>query len=97
MTGGAISYTLLLLAGCALGLFFYGGLWFTIRALCGSRHPVLLMLASFWGRTAVVIACFLLLMDQLWQNAALCLAGFVLARFVCARLMPNPPAGKGAA
>jgi F1F0 ATPase subunit 2 len=95
MTGGPISFCFIALAGFALGLFFYGGLWFTIRALPASRHPALLMLVSFWVRTAAVIVGFLLTMDRRWQNAAVCLAGFVLARFVSARRWPHAPAGKG--
>lgn len=97
MTGESTPYSLLLLAGCGLGLFFYGGLWLTIRAVRGSRHPALLVVTSFWTRTAVVISGFLLLMDEVWQNALVCLAGFLLGRVVCARLIPHSPDGKGAA
>ncbi len=88
---------LILLAGFGLGLFFYGGLWFTVRALAAARHPALLIVASFWARTAAVIAGFLFVMDREWQRAAVCLAGFVVARAVCTHWLPHLPAGKGAA
>ena len=40
-----------LMAGIALGVFFYGGLWLTVRRLLMTRHPVLLTLGSFCVRT----------------------------------------------
>lgn len=92
---GAISLSLILLAGFGLGVLFYGGLWITVRALPNSRHPAMLALGSFWGRGAVVIAGFILLMAGSWQKAIVCLAGFVLARIVLARWIPRGAPGKG--
>jgi len=68
------------LAGIALGAFFYLGLWLTVRKVTETRHPVLLTLASFWIRTLVVLAGFLYLMQGHWQYAAACVAGFVAGR-----------------
>jgi F1F0 ATPase subunit 2 len=89
-----ITFALILLAGFGLGLLFYGGLWFTIRALPNSRHPAMLALGSFWGRSALVIAGFILTMARRWQNAIVCLAGFVLARIVLARWIPHAASGR---
>jgi F1F0 ATPase subunit 2 len=74
-----------LLAGAALGVFFYGALWFTVRALPAARHPVLLTLGSFWIRTLTVVAGILLLMNGRWQYALVCLAGFMLGRLAVSR------------
>ena len=79
---------LILFAGFVLGIIFYGGLWLTVRALPKSRHSVLLALASFWGRTGLVIGGLLLAMDTSWQRALICLVGFALARIVFSRLAP---------
>ena len=38
-----------LMAGIAIGVFFYGGLWITVRQLFTARHPVLLTLGKFLG------------------------------------------------
>lgn len=84
---------LILLAGFGLGLFFYGGLWFTVRSLGTAHHPALLVVVSFWLRTAAVIVGFYYAMDGEWQRAAVCLAGFVAARFICTRWMPQLPGG----
>jgi len=72
-----------LAGGVVLGILFYGGLWFTVRALLSTRHPVLLTISSFWTRTLIALAGFLFLMDGKWQNALACLAGFALGRVIC--------------
>jgi F1F0 ATPase subunit 2 len=81
-------FALVLLAGFALGILFYGGLWLTVRALPKSRHSILLALASFWGRTGLVIGGMLLAMDTTWQRALICLAGFAMARVFLSHWMP---------
>jgi len=78
----AIELVSRMLAGMALGGFFYLGLWLTVRALPVTRHPVLVTLASFWIRTLVVLAGFLYLMKGHWQYAVACVAGFVIGRVV---------------
>jgi F1F0 ATPase subunit 2 len=89
---GLISVALRLLAGLTLGTFFYGGLWFTVRALPCSSHPVALALGSFWARTALVLAGFILVAARSWLDAAVCLVGFMLIRILLGRLIPvqNP-------
>src|SRR5579872_986266 len=82
------TFVLVLVGGFVLGIIFYGGLWLTVRALPTSRHAVLLALASFWGRTGLVIGALLLAMDTAWQRALICLVGFALARIVFSRLAP---------
>ena len=76
----ALSILSRLLAGAALGIFFYAGLWFTVRALLTTRRPALLTLGSFWIRTLVVLVSFLFLMKGSWQYALICLAGFIMGR-----------------
>lgn len=72
-------------AGLILGIFFYGGLWLTVRHLATTTHPVLLTLGSFWVRLAVVLGGFLFVTPGKWQNAALCLTGFVAGRIAVSR------------
>jgi F1F0 ATPase subunit 2 len=92
-----VVFLLILLAGFALGIVFYGGLWLTVRALPKSGHALLLALASFWGRTALVVGGLFLAMDGTWQRALVCLVGFGMARLALARWIPpqNHLAGKG--
>ena len=77
------------LAGVSIGLFFYGGLWLTVRALLTSRHPVLLTISSFWGRTIVALGGFLLVMNGSWGAALACLVGFAIGRIVVSLALPK--------
>ena len=54
----ALAIMIRFLGGLAAGVFFYGGLWFTVRHLPVSRYRALLMLASFGIRTLVVLSGF---------------------------------------
>lgn len=83
------TFILVLLGGFALGIVFYGGLWLTVRALPKSRNAALLALASFWGRTALVVGGLLLAMDASWQRALVCLIGFAAARILLSRWVPR--------
>ncbi len=78
-----------LLAGTALGLFFYAGLWLTVRSLPRARHPVLLALGSFWIRILVVLAGVLLLMKGRWQYLVVCLVGFLVGRIAVWKALPE--------
>lgn len=85
-----LSLAFALLAGAVLGLVYFGGLWLVVRRLPQWRHPVLVMVASFIVRTAVVVLGFLALLDGQWQRAIALLAGFVAARVVLSsRLRPR--------
>jgi F1F0 ATPase subunit 2 len=86
---GIISFALCLLAGIGLGMLFYGGLWFTVRALPRSEHPMALAFASFSARTGVVLTGFVLVTGHRWHNAVLCLLGFVLARTLLGWWIPT--------
>jgi F1F0 ATPase subunit 2 len=72
-----------LFAGTLLGVFFYGGLNFTVRRLATTHYPVLWTLGGVWLRFSVTIGGFLFLMAGRWDYALLLLAGFTLGRLVC--------------
>lgn len=78
-------WPLLFAAGLGLGVFFYGGLWWTVKRLPAAGHPVLLMLASFAVRTAVTVGVMAGLMAGDWRRLAAVLAGFVAMRFFLVR------------
>ena len=89
ITPGAIPIAAAGIAGFTLGIVFFGGLWLTVRALPKYRHPTLVIIGSFWGRTAFVLAGFVLAIDHRWQYAAASLIGFLIARFVLGRWLPH--------
>lgn len=73
------------ITGLMLGVFFYGGLWFTVQRLPAARHPVVLTLGSFWIRLLVVLGGFLLVTHGSWVNAVVCLIGLLCGRVVVSR------------
>jgi F1F0 ATPase subunit 2 len=77
-------------AGVGLGLFYFGGLWLTVRRLPDSSRPALLFVGSFAGRTALTLLGFYLVMDGRWERMLACLAGFIMIRqFLISRLRPE--------
>ncbi len=89
------------LAGALLGVFFFGGLWWTVNNLAGARRPALLVLVSFTLRTGVLLGGFYLLLTGAaagsgWPPLLAALAGFVIVRLAAmflARPERTPAAG----
>jgi F1F0 ATPase subunit 2 len=75
------------LAGGALGVVFFGGLWWTVRRGASSPRPVLWFFGSLLLRTVIVLAGFYAVAGLHWQSLLLCLAGFGVARLVVTRWM----------
>ncbi len=87
MNFSAINLSLSALAGLLLGLFYFGGLWLTVRKIPGSGNPGILMLGSFVVRLLVTLCGMYLVMDGKWERLVVCLAGFLLMRIVLTRLL----------
>lgn len=71
-----------LLTGIALGLFFFGGLLWTVRKGITANRPGLWFLGSLFLRLSVTLTGFYLIADGHWPRLLLCLLGFILARTV---------------
>lgn len=71
---------LALISGSALGVFYFGGLWMTLRHLSRSRQPALLTLSSFLGRSAVCLFCFYIVASNSLEGLVTSLAGFTLTK-----------------
>ncbi len=78
--------TLLMIAtfvgGIALGIIFFGGLWFTVKKLITAKIPALWMLGSFIVRVGIVLTGFYFISSGNWQRVVICLIGFIAARFI---------------
>jgi F1F0 ATPase subunit 2 len=70
-------------AGLLLGVFFFGGLWWTVTKLSTIRRPAILFIGSFLLRTAVVMAGFFILLMQGLPNLLAALGGYLVARMWC--------------
>ena len=77
-----------LAAGAALGLFFFGGLAWTVRRWTAGGG-VALMLTSFFVRGAVLIAGFWLVARNHADSWIACLLGFTAVRLVLPRALPS--------
>lgn len=78
------------LMGGALGVFFYGGLWWTVKQYVASPRVAWWFLASFLLRTGVTVTGFYRVGDGQWQRFLLCLAGFFMARLLITWLARTP-------
>ena len=82
---------LALLAGIALGVFFFAGLWFTVRKGVAAKTPAAWFLVSFLVRMAVVLGGFYWIAQAgEWQPLSMALLGFIIARMVLTRFAPPP-------
>jgi len=81
-----LSLLLALLAGVLLGLFFFAGLWWTVRKIESSKHVALLFLSSMLLRTGIVVLGFYFMLGDNWQHLLTGLLGFIIARIIVTRL-----------
>ncbi len=72
--------------GMVLGLFYFGGLWLTVRRLPFAARPALLTLCSYFVRLGVTLTCFYVLMAGSWQRLLVVLLGFLAVRIVLVRI-----------
>jgi F1F0 ATPase subunit 2 len=78
------------LAGIALALFYFGGLWMTVQRLPTTRSPALLAFASFLVRMVVLLLALYLVIDGRFDRLVALLLSFFLTRQVLLfRLRPG--------
>lgn len=83
------SLLLALLEGALLGVFFFFGLWWTVRKLATSKQVALLFLTSMLLRSSVVVLGFYFILGDNWQKLVAGLTGFIIARIIVIRLTQN--------
>ncbi|MDR1612735.1 MAG: ATP synthase subunit I [Planctomycetota bacterium] len=75
------------LVGFALGLFFFGGLWWTVRRGLASKHAALWFAGSLLLRLAVALTGLYWLAGGRWERLLACMLGFFVARRLVTRLV----------
>ena len=73
-------------AGAVIGIFFFGGLWWTVHRGMNSRYAAFWFTGSLILRVGVALAGFYFIGRNDWQRLLACLFGFIVARFVVMRL-----------
>lgn len=81
---------LALVAGLLLGVFFFGGLWWTVQRGLSSRRPELWFLGSLLLRTSTAVAGFYFSSGGHWERLLVCLLGFFIMRRIVTRLTRLP-------
>ena len=69
----------------AIGLFYFGSLWFTLLYLSKTQRPALITVGSFFIRIAITLFSFYLIMGGHWERLLIALGGFILARLFLTR------------
>jgi F1F0 ATPase subunit 2 len=85
LVGYTASLVLSLLAGMGLGLFHFGGLWWTVQQLATARYPAPLSLGSMVVRWIGTLAGFYWVMDGQWERLIACVIGLLAARTLLVR------------
>ncbi len=78
-----------LATGLLLGSIFFGGLWLTVTKAMSSATPAFWFIISFLIRTAIVLSGFYFISNGNFTRLIVCLCGFILARMLVKRLLPN--------
>jgi F1F0 ATPase subunit 2 len=81
-----------LCVGGLLGLFFFGGLWWTIKRGITSDWAALWFISSLLVRTMTVLLGFYFVSQHHWARFAACVAGFLLARLIVVRSLAGESA-----
>ena len=84
MTITFVSLVVAFLAGLGIGLWYFGGLWFTVCGLPTTRHPALLLLSSFMVRVITSVWGFYVVMQGSGARLVAAFLGFVAIRTVLA-------------
>jgi len=79
-----LQLTLAFLAGGVLGLFFFGGLRWTVKRGVSMKQPALWFLGSLLLRMGVALTGFYFVAGGQWERTVSCLLGMVAVRTVMA-------------
>lgn len=72
--------------GIVLGIFFFGGLWLTLKRLRYTSSPVILTMGSYFIRISVcAFGFYIIARIGNWEGLLVSLGSFILTRFAMIR------------
>lgn len=80
-----------LMAGVAMGVFFFLGLWWTVTKLVSSRRRGILLVGSSILRMFVVLAAMYVISSGHIERLVSCVIGMLVARLVIVRVLRPQP------
>jgi F1F0 ATPase subunit 2 len=89
-----LTLVLALVAGIPLGIFFFGGLWWTVKKGIASQRPALWFFGSLLIRIGVTMAGFYVVALGHWERVIMCLSGFLIARAIITRFIRTSSANQ---
>ena len=78
------------LGGVGLGIFFFGGLWWTVRRGIRSRYAAVWFTGSLLLRAGVTLAGIYWFTAGRWEKLLACVLGFIIARVLVTRFAGPP-------
>lgn len=72
--------------GVALGIMFFGSLWWTTKQMHRFQYPALWFMTGFILRISTVLVGMYWTSDGQWQRLVACFVGFLVARVAVFRL-----------
>jgi F1F0 ATPase subunit 2 len=90
----SLSLAAALIAGFALGAFFFGGLWWTVNRGLSSRRTALWFFGSMLVRMSIAVLGFYFILGDDWKRLIAGLLGFVVARMAVMRLIREIAQGR---
>ncbi|WP_408608822.1 N-ATPase subunit AtpR [Desulfogranum japonicum] len=79
--------------GLLLALFFFGGLWLTVRRIPFAKKPGRMLLVSALIRFPVTLACFWIALQHGLLTFGIAFLFFLLTRFLFIRIIPQSHRG----
>lgn len=71
--------------GMALGVFYFVGLWKTVKNMPSSHHPVRLMIGSFAVRILILLPVLYFITAGHWERLMAAMAGFFIIKMFLTR------------
>ena len=72
--------------GFLLGIFFFGGLWITVKKAVIRKTPAIWFLGSFILRVGVTMSGFYYISLGDWRGMLIAVSGFIVGRVIIVRL-----------
>jgi F1F0 ATPase subunit 2 len=73
------------LGGLTMGVFYFAGLWQTVKKMPSSEHPLRLIIGSFALRMIIVLTAFYFIMGGHWERLSVALIGFMMMKVFLTR------------